>query len=374
MVMWVVGSGGGQSVCVCCCLLIAPIILRWLFVCWWMKWWGLSVCCDCCSSSSMRSYHQLLTGFRAWSWIMEQTSGCDRHVGSIRPASAELCWRFEDLQRRKQLQRPHQTQHSTPPESRATARLPTEPTQGPQSARAGNRPPSQKPTPPFQAHFPWCTESGCSPTPSSSLSNSHSVLSHGEGEHSFCSLASSSTNTPQPPICAEQLIPKKCKKKKNCESAAQGKQFNFHCGVNPEADVEALMFPHIQTASSLLSLRYFSCNALQKWIIINIIISYQSINHSAEPKLHPSRKAGLWCYVCVQLCRCLPATNTKVCELENQRHSSREQEKHRRWLPWLFSLFLTLCSSESKSSTQIACFRHCSLVTVHSYSMQTMSR
>lgn len=218
MVIWLVGSGSGQSVCVCVvvCWLHRSYCVGCLFVDEWSD--GL---CRC--SSLMRSYHQLLTGFRAWSWIMEQTSGCDRHVGSIRPASVELCWRFEDLQRRKQLQRPHQTQHSTPPESRAAARLPTEPTQVPQSARAGNRPPSRKPTPPFQAHFPWCTESGCSPTPSSSLSNSHSVLSHGEGGALILLLAISLHKHPPTPHLCWTINPKKVQEKEELWVCSSGK-------------------------------------------------------------------------------------------------------------------------------------------------------
>lgn len=372
MVMWVVGSGGGQSVCVC-------VVVCWLHRsycvgCLFVDEWSDGVCrcaataaalrrCDRTTSSSLVSEHEA----ESWSRLQAVTGmwdPSDLHLQSSAGGLRISRGGSSCSDHTKPNTQPHLSPGPPPVCPQSQHKDPSQPGQ------ETDRPPKNPPLP-SRHTSPDAQKAAAAQPPPPPYRTLTLCFPMGRGEHSFCSLASSSTNTPQPPICAEQLIPKKCKKKKNCESAAQGKQFNFHCGVNPEADVEALMFPHIQTASSLL---YFSCNALQKWIIINIIISYQSINHSAEPKLHPSRKAGLWCYVCVQLCRCLPATNTKVCELENQRHSSREQEKHRRWLPWLFSLFLTLCSSESKSSTQIACFRHCSLVTVHSYSMQTMSR
>uniref|UniRef100_A0A3Q3L754 Uncharacterized protein n=1 Tax=Mastacembelus armatus TaxID=205130 RepID=A0A3Q3L754_9TELE len=58
-----------------------------------------------------------------------------------------MFWVFEALQRRKQLQRPHQTQHSAPPESGDPTRLAAVLGQGPQSAGAGNRPPPNSSAP-----------------------------------------------------------------------------------------------------------------------------------------------------------------------------------------------------------------------------------
>ncbi len=107
-------------------------------------------------------------------------------------------WMFEALQRRKQLQQPHQTQHSAPPESGGPARLPAVPGQGPQSARTGNRPP---PTP--AAPQPGHTSSdegkvAAGSTPLLPYRSCCFVCSHGEVERSFRSLASPCTNTTQP--------------------------------------------------------------------------------------------------------------------------------------------------------------------------------
>lgn len=132
-------------------------------------------------------------------------------------------WMFEALQRRKQLQRPHQTQHSAPPESGGgPARLPTVPGQGPQSARTGNRPPpNMLPPYPGPGTLPLMgVKVAAGSSPSTSSLSKLLLCSHGEVERSFCSLASPCKNTtrPLPHVCCT-INPK--------EKVQQGKSFRL---------------------------------------------------------------------------------------------------------------------------------------------------
>lgn len=327
MVMWVVGSGGGQSVCVVVCWLHRSYCVGCLFVDEWSD--GVCRCavtaaalrrCDRTTSSSLVSEHEA----ESWSRLQAVTGmwdPSDLHVQSSAGGLRISRGGSSCSDHTKPNTQPHLSPGPPPVCPQSQHKDPSQPGQ------ETDRPPKNPPLP-SRHTSPDAQKAASAQPPPPPYRTLTLCFPMGRGGALILLLGIFLHKHPPTPHLCWTINPKKVQEKEELWVCSSGKAVYFHCGVNPEADVEALMFPHIQTASSLLSLKYFSCNALQKWIIINIIISYQSINHSTEPKSHPSRKAGLWCYVCVQLCRRLPATNTKVCELENQRHSLREQEKH----------------------------------------------
>lgn len=121
-------------------------------------------------------------------------------------SACSFFWMFEALQRRKQLQWPHQTQHSAPPESGGPTRLPAMPGQGPQSAGTGNRP-QPPPQPRHTSSDGGKVAAGSSPHHHQNHPAPYRSCSHGEVERSVCSK--NTTQRLPSPAATAQLIPKR---------------------------------------------------------------------------------------------------------------------------------------------------------------------